>query len=137
VQGGANAITPGKRPLSSMTPTIVLRDKKLFLLLGTPGGSRITTAVLQVFVNIVDFGMNVQDAVDFPRIHQQWQPDKVFVERGMPPATISGLEALGHTLDNAPGVVPPRVGAILVEKDHLEGAVDARNTRNIGKALGY
>jgi len=115
----------------------VLRDGKLFLLLGTPGGSRITTAVLQVLVNVVDFGMNVQDAVDFPRIHQQWQPDKLYVERAMKPETISGLAALGHNIDYAPGVVPPRVGAILVQKDHVEGAIDARNTRNIGKAAGY
>ena len=137
VQGDANAIAPAKRPLSSMTPTIVLRDGKLFLLLGTPGGSRITTAVLQVLVNIVDFGMNVHDAVDFPRIHHQWQPDRLYVERGIKPGTISGLEALGHSIQYEPGVVPPRVGVILVEKGHLEGATDARNTRNIGKAAGY
>lgn len=137
VQGEANAIAPGKRPVSSMTPTIVLRDGKLFLLLGTPGGSRITTAVLQVFLNIVDFGMNVQDAVDFPRIHHQWQPDKLYVEQAMNPGTISGLRTLGHDTDFAPGVVPPRVGAILIENGRLEGAVDPRNTRNISKASGY
>ncbi|MEQ1884327.1 MAG: gamma-glutamyltransferase [Bryobacteraceae bacterium] len=137
VQGEANAIAPGKRPVSSMTPTMVLRDGRLFLLLGTPGGSRIPTAVLQVLLNIVDFGMNVQDAVDFPRIHHQWQPDKLYVEQAMRPETISGLRALGHDTDLAPGVVPPRVGAILIENGHLEGAVDPRNTRNISKALGY
>jgi acetylornithine deacetylase/succinyl-diaminopimelate desuccinylase-like protein len=75
VQGENNAIAPGKRPLSSMTPTIVLKDGKLFMTAGAPGGSRISTAVLQVILNVIDFGMNVQDAIDAPRVHHQWQPD--------------------------------------------------------------
>src|SRR5260370_701649 len=77
VQGEANAIQPGKRPLSSMTPTIVLRDGKLFAVLGAPGGSRIPTAVLQVILNVLAFGMNVQDAVNAPRGHHQWHPDRL------------------------------------------------------------
>jgi gamma-glutamyltranspeptidase/glutathione hydrolase len=77
VQGENNAIAAGKRPLSSMTPTIVLKDGKPFLVLGAPGGSLIITAVLQVIVNVIDFGMNVQNAVDFPRIHHQWKPDRL------------------------------------------------------------
>ena len=137
VQGAANAIGPRKRPLSSMTPTIVLRDGKPFLVLGTPGGSRIITAVLQVILNVVDFGMNVQDAVDFPRIHHQWLPDRLSVDTKMSPDTIALLKARGHQVDVDTGLVPPRVGAILIDGVWLQGAVDGRNTRNIGKAAGY
>jgi gamma-glutamyltranspeptidase/glutathione hydrolase len=75
VQGKANAIAPGKRPLSSMTPTVVLKDGKPVLIVGTPGGSRIITTVLQIIVNVIDYGMNLQAAVDAPRIHHQWLPD--------------------------------------------------------------
>src|SRR5690349_12583725 len=92
VQGEANSIAPGRRPLSSMVPTIVLKDGKPFLVLGTPGGSLIITAVLQVMVNVIDFGMNVQDAVDFPRIHHQWKPDQLGAERGVSPDTIALLK---------------------------------------------
>jgi gamma-glutamyltranspeptidase / glutathione hydrolase len=137
VQGEANAIQPGKRPLSSMTPAILLRDGKLFLVLGSPGGSRIITAVLQVILNVLDFGMNVQDAVDYPRIHQQWQPDRLYVEQGISPETIAMLAARGHQIDYAPGQVPPRVGAILIDGGWLQGGVDRRNTRNQSKAAGY
>jgi len=137
VQGEANAIQPGKRPLSSMTPTIVLRDGKLFLVLGSPGGARIVTAVLQVMLNVIDFGMNVQDAVDFPRIHQQWQPDRLYVESGISPDTVALLAARGHQIDYAAGQVPPRVGAILIDGGWLQGGIDGRNTRNQSKAAGY
>src|SRR5678815_1587869 len=74
VQGERNAIAPGKRPLSSMTPTILLKDGRLFMTVGAPGGSRISTAVMQVILNVVDFGMNIQDAIDAPRVHHQWLP---------------------------------------------------------------
>src|SRR5437879_13801968 len=83
VQGEANSIAPGRRPLSSMVPTIVVKDGKPFLALGAPGGSMIITAVLQVMLNVMDFGMNVQDAIDFPRIHHQWKPDRLDIERGI------------------------------------------------------
>jgi len=95
VQGEANAIQPRKRPLSSMTPTIVTRDGKLDLVLGTPGGPTIINTVLEVLLNVVDFGMNVQDAVDFPRIHHQWRPDETMVEAGIPPEMVKALEAGG------------------------------------------
>ena len=75
VQGETNKIAPGKRPLSSMTPTIVLRDDKPWMILGTPGGSRIITAVMHTIINVVDYGMDLQEAVDAPRIHQQWLPE--------------------------------------------------------------
>ena len=81
VQGAANKIEPGKRPLSSMTPTIVTREGKPWLIVGTMGGSRIITAVMLTMLNIMDFGMDVQEAVDAPRIHQQWQPETTTVER--------------------------------------------------------
>ena len=102
VQGEANAIQPRKRPLSSMTPTIVTRDGKLDLVLGTPGGPTIINSVLQVLVNVVDFGMNVQEAVDFPRIHHQWLPDQLVMERGFSPDTIALLKARGHHVRIAP-----------------------------------
>ena len=76
VQGEANAIAPGKRPLSSMSPTIVTKDGKPVMVVGTPGGSRIITAVLQTILNVIDYGMNVQEAVDAPRFHQQWLPER-------------------------------------------------------------
>ena len=99
VQGEANAIAPGKRPVSSMAPTILLRDGKLFMTVGAPGGSRIPTAILQVILNVVDFGMNVQDAVDAPRIHHQWLPDRISAERGISPDTVALLKARGHDVD--------------------------------------
>ena len=78
VQGEKNAIAPNKRPLSSMTPTIVLKENRPFLILGAPGGGRIITAVLQVMLNVIDYGMAGQQAVDFPRIHHLWNPDPKF-----------------------------------------------------------
>src|SRR5690349_9735265 len=93
VQGETNAIAPGKRPLSSMTPTIVVKDGKLFMTAGAPGGSRISTAVMQVILNVLDFKMNVQDAVDFPRVHHQWQPDKLSLERNVSPDTVELLKS--------------------------------------------
>ena len=85
IQGEANAIQPGKRPLSSMTPTILTHDGKVFMVLGAPGGSRIINGVLQVILNVVDFHMNVQDAVDWPRFHHQWMPDQLYLEKGISP----------------------------------------------------
>ena len=93
VQGEANAIAPNKRPVSSMAPTIILRDGKLFMTVGAPGGGRIPTAVLQVILNVIDFGMNVQDAVDAPRIHHQWKPDRISIERIISPDTVALLKA--------------------------------------------
>ena len=83
VGGDANAPGPGKRPLSSMTPTIVLKDGKPFLVTGSPGGSRIITTVLQVIVNVIDHSMTIAEAVAAPRLHHQWLPDEVLVERGI------------------------------------------------------
>ena len=134
MQGSANAIAPGKRPLSSMTPTIVTRDGKPLLVLGAPGGPRITTAVLQVILNVVDFGMNVQDAVDAPRFHHQWKPDRLYLEAGISPDTVALLRARGHAIEYSPGVILARVNAVLVSAAGLEGAADPRW---VGKAAGY
>jgi gamma-glutamyltranspeptidase/glutathione hydrolase len=99
VQGKANAIEPGKRPLSSMTPTIVTKDGKPFLVLGSPGGSRIITAVVQTIVNVVDFGMSVQEAVNAPRLHHQWQPDTVYAEPyALSADTVRLLAGRGYTV---------------------------------------
>jgi len=135
VQGEANAIAPGKRPLSSMTPTIVLKDGKLFMTAGAPGGSRISTAVAQVILNVIDFGMNAQDAVDAPRVHHQWQPDKLSLERGVSPDTVALLQSRGYDVDYAPGVVLAQVAAIVSDGGWLQGASDGRSAA--GKAAGY
>ena len=82
IGGDANAIEPGKRMLSSMTPTLVLKDNKPFIVVGTPGGTTITTSVFQSIVNIVDFNMNAADAVNKPKFHHQWLPDTVMIEKG-------------------------------------------------------
>ncbi|MCW5983148.1 MAG: gamma-glutamyltransferase [Bryobacteraceae bacterium] len=132
VQGEANAIQPGKRPLSSMTPTIVLRDGRLFMTLGAPGGSRIITGVMQVLLNALDFGMNVQDAVNRPRFHHQWKPDELYMEEGFSPDTIALLRGRGHKVASTAGVA--LVEAIQVKADRLEGATDPRGH---GKAAGY
>jgi len=134
IEGESNAIQPGKRPVSSMTPTIVLRDGKLFMLLGTPGGSHIITAVTQVFLNVVDFGMNVQDAVTAPRIHHQWMPDKLNLERGFSPDTVALLKARGHNVDYERALVSACVQAIVVSDGWLQGGADGRRG---SKAAGY
>jgi gamma-glutamyltranspeptidase / glutathione hydrolase len=135
VQGESNAIQPGKRPLSSMTPTIVVKDGKLFMTAGAPGGSRISTAVLQVILNVIDFGMNVQDAVDAPRVHHQWLPDTLSLEHGVSPDTVALLQARGYTVDYAPGVVLAQVAAILSDGGWLQGGSDGRSAS--GRAAGY
>jgi gamma-glutamyltranspeptidase / glutathione hydrolase len=97
VQGKANAVAPGKRPLSSMTPTLVLKDGKPVLVVGTPGGSRIITTVLEVIVNVIDHGMTLQEAVDAPRIHHQWWPDTIAAEPyALSVDTVRSLTGMGY-----------------------------------------
>jgi gamma-glutamyltranspeptidase/glutathione hydrolase len=129
----ANAPGPGKRPLSSMTPTIVLKDGKPFLVTGSPGGSRIITTVLQVVVNVIDFAMNMADAVTFPRVHHQWLPDEVLIESGLPPESIRGLQTRGHNVL----VRPPFTSAnsIMATPDGFIGAADPRTRGAL--ATGY
>jgi gamma-glutamyltranspeptidase/glutathione hydrolase len=120
----ANAPEPGKRPLSSMTPTIVLKEGKPFLVTGSPGGSRIITAVLQVVVNVIDRGMDIASAVSAPRVHNQWMPDQVFAEPGLSPAVVAALEARGDK------VVPTRpftsANSIMMTPQGFVGAADPR-----------
>jgi gamma-glutamyltranspeptidase/glutathione hydrolase len=129
----ANAPGPGKRPLSSMTPTIVLKDGKPFLITGSPGGSHITTAVLQVIVNVIDRGMDIADAVSAPRIHDQWVPDEVFAEPGLPEDVLAALRARGDK------IVPQRpftsANSIEVTPGELVGAADPREGGAL--AVGY
>ena len=144
VQGEANAIAPGKRPLSSMSPTIVTRDGKPVMVVGTPGGSRIITAVLHTIINVIDYDMNIQEAVDAPRFHQQWLPDATDVETfAINPDTRKILEGMGHKLA---GPQPANhVAAILVGAPSLAGKPVGNNRyygandprRNSGLALGY
>ena len=144
VQGDANAIAPGKAPRSSMTPTIITRDGKPLLILGTPGGARIITAVLQTILNVVDFRMNIQEAVDAPRIHDQWLPDVTNVERyAASPDTARVLQGMGHRLeDSQPAnhvaaiiVGAPSLGGTSIGRNRYYGANDPR--RGTGLALGY
>jgi gamma-glutamyltranspeptidase/glutathione hydrolase len=144
VQGEANAIAPGKRPLSSMSPTIVSKDGKPVFVVGTPGGSRIITAVLHTILNVVDYGMNVQEAVDAPRFHQQWLPDVTNVETfAISPDTRKILTDMGHNLgvpqpaNHMAAIIvgAPSLGGKPVGANRFYGANDPR--RNTGLAAGY
>jgi len=96
VGGEANAIAPGKRMLSSMTPTIVLKKGKIFLVVGTPGGTTIPTTVFQTIVNIIDFKLSTEDAVYKPRFHHQWLPDQLYIEKGFPSQVKDSLQKIGY-----------------------------------------
>jgi gamma-glutamyltranspeptidase/glutathione hydrolase len=122
--GAANAPGPGKRPLSSMTPTVVLKAGKPYLVTGSPGGSRIITTVLQVIRNVIDLRMDVAAAVAAPRIHHQWLPDEVVAEQGIDPEAISRLEQMGHKVVRRPNW--GSANSIMVTPDGLAGAADPR-----------
>ena len=134
IQGPANAIGPGKRPLSAMAPTIVLKDGKLFLVLGSPGGPRIITTVANILMGVVDYGMNLQEAVDAPRFHHQWLPDEVYVERGTSPDTAALLQQMGHHVVSENYWSDAECIAIDLKTGERLGASDVRNN---GKAVGY
>jgi gamma-glutamyltranspeptidase/glutathione hydrolase len=129
----ANAPGPGKRPLSSMTPTIVLKDGKPFVITGSPGGSLIINTVLQVVTNVIDRGMNIGDAVSAPRLHDQWMPDRVFAEPGFADNIIAALEARGETV--AVRRLPTSANSILVTGSGFVGAADPRTRGAL--AAGY
>ena len=136
VQGHINEVQPGKRPLSSMSPSIVLHKGKLFMVTGSPGGSTIISTTLESMLNVIDFGMNMQQAVDAPRVHQQWYPDVVYYEPGlMTPEVQTTLEKMGYKFKSVKSWGADE--AILVNpKSHmLEGANDRRRTS--GLAAGY
>jgi gamma-glutamyltranspeptidase/glutathione hydrolase len=136
IQGPANAIAPGKRPLSAMTPTIVLEDGKLRFVLGSPGGARIISTVANIFLSASEGGLNIQQAVDAPRFHHQYLPDKLYLEPGFPPATLDALRKMGYDLSirnshwsNGECIaVDPATG-------ELEAGQDQRS--HYGKAAGY
>ncbi|WP_069385094.1 gamma-glutamyltransferase [Halomonas caseinilytica] len=132
IGGEANKIEPGKRMLSSMTPTIVKRDGKNFLVTGSPGGSRIITTTLQVLMNVIDHDMNIQSAVSAPRIHHQWLPDEIRIEAGISPDTLELLEAKGHTISQQAAMGAAQ--SIVIEDDRFFGGADPR--RSTSSAIG-
>jgi gamma-glutamyltranspeptidase/glutathione hydrolase len=148
VQGEANAIEPGKSPLSSMSPTIVSRDGKPFMVIGSPGGSRIITITLEAIINVIDHGMDLQEAIDAPRVHHQWLPDKVYIEpRALSPDTLRLLAGEGYDVGIDPDwTIWGEAAGILVGGGDLAeieagtgprytGAIDSRATA--GSAKGY
>lgn len=136
VQGEKNAVQPGKRPLSSMTPTIVLKkDGSLWFALGARGGPRIISAVTQSVMNVIDFGMNIQEAIDAPRIHHQWLPDEINYEPfGLSPDTMNILMSYGHRFSGKPGNIASATGIMIDAKGVRLGAIDSRSD---GRAVGY
>ncbi len=136
VQGERNKVEGGKRPLYSMTPTIVLRkDGSFWFALGARGGPRIISAVMQTVMNVIDFGMDIQEAIDAPRVHHQWLPDELMYEPyGMSPDTISVLSAYGHKFSERPGYIASATGIMVDQKGVRLGAIDSRSD---GLAVGY
>ena len=136
VQGERNKVEPGKRPLSSMTPTIVLRkDGSIWFALGARGGPRIISAVMQSVMNVIDHGMDIQAAIDAPRIHHQWLPDEIMFEPfGLSPDTLSILSSFGHKFVDRPGNIASATGVMIDEKGARLGAIDSRSD---GLAIGY
>jgi gamma-glutamyltranspeptidase/glutathione hydrolase len=133
IGGDANAVAPGKRPLSSMSPTIVLADGAPFLVTGSPGGSRIITTVLQIIMNVVDHGMNIAEATYAPRIHHQWLPDELRIEDGLSPDIVRLLEQMGHrvSVQDAMGSTQ----STMVTEAGLFGSSDPRTPGAL--TLGY
>jgi gamma-glutamyltranspeptidase/glutathione hydrolase len=135
IQSEANAIAPGKRPLSAMAPTIVLKNGKLFLVLGSPGGPRIISTVTNILLGVVEYGLDIQQAVNAPRFHHQWEPDIIYIERvGFSPDTLKLLQDRGHKIevqgywsDGECIAIDPKTGDLL-------GAPDGRSG---GKAVGF
>jgi len=136
IQGERNKVEPMKRPLSSMTPTMVMRkDGTPWFALGARGGPRIITAVLQSVINVIDHDMDIQAAIDAPRVHQQWYPDEVLFEPyGMSPDTLNVLREYGHTFAEKPGYIASATGIMIDSKGVRLGAIDSRSD---GAAIGY
>lgn len=133
VGGKLNAIAPEKRMLSSMSPTIVMKDGKPFLITGSPGGSRIITTVLQIIANVIDFNMNISEATNAVRVHHQWLPDKLMVERGLNEDTIKILKEMGYKVET--GATIGVAQSIIKKGDYMYGASDPR--RPGGSTAGY
>jgi gamma-glutamyltranspeptidase/glutathione hydrolase len=135
IQGPNNAIAPGHRPLSAMTPTIVLQDGKVRMVLGSPGGPRITTTVLNIFLSTAEGGLNIQQSVDAPRFHHQYLPDILYVEAGFPADTADKLASEGYTIKRGGHWSDGECIAVDPKTGKLEGGQDHRH--NYGKAAGY
>jgi gamma-glutamyltranspeptidase/glutathione hydrolase len=129
----ANAIAPGKRMLSSMTPTIVLKNKKPYIVVGTPGGTTITTSVFQSLVNILEFGMSAEDAVNKPKFHHQWMPDEIYVESNIPKETLDKLSAMGYKITQR-GAIGRTELILISENGKIEAIADKRGDDD---AAGY
>jgi gamma-glutamyltranspeptidase/glutathione hydrolase len=133
VGGEANAISPGKRMLSSMTPAIVLKDGKPVIVAGTPGGTTITTSVFQTIVNILDFGLSTDDAVNKPKFHHQWLPDELYVEKDFPDSTVTALEKMGYKIEKRGAI-----GRTEVIKITADGMIEAvADKRGNDSVAGY
>lgn len=131
----ANAIAPGKRMLSSMTPTIVLKNKKPFMVVGTPGGTTIPTSVYQSLVNVIDFGMSAEDAVNKPKFHHQWLPDEILVEDDFDASTITALQAMGYKIKKRGAI--GRTELILITNGKTKSIVAVGDKRGDDDAEGY
>jgi gamma-glutamyltranspeptidase/glutathione hydrolase len=130
----ANAVAAGKRPLSSMTPTIVRKDGKFFMTMGSPGGPTIINTVLQIYLNVTVWGMDIGDAIDERRLHHQWLPDQIdYEELALSPDTIAELQRMGYTLHQV-GRVGQAMGIMRTPEGYLAGAADRRGS---GLARGY
>jgi gamma-glutamyltranspeptidase/glutathione hydrolase len=134
VEGEANAIAPNKRMITAMAPTMVFRNGKLFLVTGSPGSSRIISTVVQVILNVIDHRMNIQEAVNAPKVHHEWMPDELRIEKGISPDTVRMLRDMGHNV-----VLKAPMGAamsILIDPATSKryGAADPRRE---GLAMGY
>lgn len=125
----ANAITPGKRMLSSMTPTVVLKNKKPYIVVGTPGGTTITTSVFQSLVNILEFKMSAEDAVNKPKFHHQWMPDEIYVEKGFSKEAISKLKAMGYKITERGAI--GRTELIIIENGKITAVADRRGDDHV------
>ncbi len=136
IQGAADAVAPGKRPLSSMTPTIVLKNGKLWLVLGSPGGPTIITTVASVLIGVEDYGLDIQEAVNAPRLHHQWLPDRIFMERDrFSPDTLNLIESAGYKTARAASYGDCECIEVDTSSGELLGASDFRN--DTGQAVGY
>jgi gamma-glutamyltranspeptidase / glutathione hydrolase len=137
IQGPANAIGPGKRPLSAMSPTIVLKDGNLFLVLGSPGGPRIISTVANILMGVIDYGMDIQEAVNAPRFHHQWMPDIVRVETWFSPDAVNMMRQMGHNLESGGEDSYWSDGECIMVDEATGERLGASDMRNNGKAVGF
>jgi gamma-glutamyltranspeptidase/glutathione hydrolase len=133
-EGEANAIVPNKGMLSAMSPTMVMKDGRVFLVTGSPGSNRIISTNLQVIMNVIDHGMNTQEAVNASRVHNDWLPDELQIEKGISPDTVKRLSDLGHTVTVAP---PMGASASILIDRKTSMRFGAADPRLEGAAFGY